>query len=817
MKLIPLYLVQTKTSFLMNRSIKKVAILGSGIMGSRIACHFANIGVQVLLLDIVPKELTAEEQAKGLLLDSPLVKNRIVNLAFQQTLRSKPASLYHAKFAANIQLGNFDDHLSDITDADWIMEVVVENLAIKKSLYDRVEQFRKAGTLITSNTSGIPIHLMAEGRSADFQAHFCGTHFFNPPRYLRLLEIIPTPKTDPAVIEFLLTYGETQLGKATVLCKDTPAFIANRIGVYSMMQTMKVVEELGLSVEQVDKLTSKVVGRPKSGTFRLSDVVGLDTTVHVANNLLAALTEDESKSIFELPSMMQKLMANKWLGDKTGQGFYKKTKDEKGKTVILSLDLKTFEYRAAERVSFETLERSKAVDNLTDRFELLLNGKDLAGEFYRKTILDGFRYASNRVPEIADDLVKIDQAICAGFGWEMGVFETWDAIGVEKANAMMAELGLNPAPWVSEMLALGHSTFYKTAGGKRLYYDLASKSYQAIPGQEKQISLQILKPTNTVFKNDDAPLIGLSDGIVGLEFHSKMNTMGQGVLEGLACAIETAEKDFRGLVIGNESNEAFSAGANLGMLYMFGIEKKFDEVNQMIATFQESMMRVRYSSIPVVVAPHTLALGGGCEINLHADKIVAHSGLYMGLVEVGVGLIPAGGGTKEMALRMGDARRSGDVELNRLQQAFMNIATAKVSTSAHEALEMNYLRTQDRIVLNRSQVISEAKKEAMLLAEAGYVQKNRRSDVWVEGKQGLALFKAGIQGMLMGRYISEHDALIANKLAFAICGGDLDAPQQVTEQYLLDLEREAFLSLTGEQKTMERIGSLLSGGKPLRN
>jgi len=786
-------------------------------MGSRIACHFANIGVQVLLLDIAPKELSAEEAAKGLTLESPAVRNRIVNAAFQQTLKSKPASLYQAGFAANIQVGNFEDNLSGISDADWIMEVVVENLAIKKSLYDRVEQFRTAGTLITSNTSGIPIHLMAEGRSADFQAHFCGTHFFNPPRYLRLLEIIPTPKTDSSVIDFLLAYGETQLGKTTVLCKDTPAFIANRIGVYSMMQTMKVVEELGLTVEQVDKLTSKVVGRPKSGTFRLSDVVGLDTTVHVANNLHSTLSNDESKSIFALPSMMQKLIENKWLGDKTGQGFYKKTKDDKGKTVILSLDLQTFEYRAAQRVSFETLERSKAIDNLADRFALLLAGQDLAGEFYRKTILDGFRYASNRVPEIADDLVKIDQAICAGFGWEMGVFETWDAIGVEKANAMMAELGFTPAPWVTEMLALGHSTFYKIEGGKRLYYDLASKSYQVIPGQEKQISLSILKPTNTVFKNDDAHIIDLGDGIVGLEFHSKMNTMGQGVLEGLAYAIETAEKDFRGLVIGNESNEAFSAGANLGMLYMFGIEKKFDDVNHMIATFQESMMRVRYSSIPVVVAPHTLALGGGCEINLHADKIVAHSELYMGLVEVGVGLIPAGGGTKEMALRMGDARRSGDVELNRLQQAFMNIATAKVSTSAYEALEMNYLRTQDRIVLNRSQVISEAKKEAILLAEAGYVQKNRRSDVWVEGKQGLALFKAGIQGMLMGRYISEHDALIANKLAFAICGGDLDAPQMVTEQYLLDLEREAFLSLTGEQKTMDRIGSLLSGGKPLRN
>jgi 3-hydroxyacyl-CoA dehydrogenase len=670
---------------------------------------------------------------------------------------------------------------------------------------------------VTSNTSGIPIHLMSEGRSEDFQQHFCGTHFFNPPRYLRLFEVIPGPKTDAAIIEFLLSYGETELGKTAVLCKDTPAFIANRIGVYSMMQTMKVVAELGLTVEQVDKLTSKVVGRPKSGTFRLSDVVGLDTTVHVANNLKAALVNDESKEIFNLPVMLQRLMENKWLGDKTGQGFYKKTKDEKGKTVILSLDLNTFEYRAAERVNFETLDRSKAIDNLADRFALLLAGKDLAGEFYRKTILDGFRYASNRIPEIADDLVKIDQAICAGFGWEMGVFETWDAIGVVNGIELMKAEGLAPATWVNEMVAAGHTSFYKVEGGKRMFYDITTKKYQAIPGAEKQINLQILKPTKTVSSNDDMHIVDLGDGILGLEFHSKMNTMGQGVLEGIQEAIATAEKDFQGLVIGNESNEAFSAGANLGMLFMFAMEQKFDDINTMIATFQETMMRVRYSGIPVVVAPHTLALGGGCEINLHADKIVAHAELYMGLVEVGVGLIPAGGGTKEMALRMGDARRAGDVELNRLQEAFMNIATARVSTSAHEAREMNYLRAQDRIVLNRNQVISEAKREALALADAGYVQKARRNDVWVEGKQGLALFKAGIQGMLMGRYISEHDALIANKLAYAICGGDLDAPQVVSETYLLDLEREAFLSLCGEKKTMDRIQSLLGGGKPLRN
>lgn len=801
----------------MNRAIKKVAILGSGIMGSRIACHFANIGVQVLLLDIAPQTLSPEEEAKGLRLEHPSVRNRIVNAAFQQTIKAKPASLYAAGFANNIKLGNFDDNLSEISSADWIMEVVVENLAIKQSLYEKVEKFRTPGTLVTSNTSGIPIHLMSEGRSEDFQKHFCGTHFFNPPRYLRLFEVIPGPKTDKAIIEFLLGYGETQLGKTAVLCKDTPAFIANRIGVYSMMQTMKVVEELGLTVEQVDKLTSKVVGRPKSGTFRLSDVVGLDTTVHVANNLKAALVNDESKDIFNLPVMLQRLMENKWLGDKTGQGFYKKTKDEKGKTVILSLDLHTFEYRAAERVNFETLDRSKAIDNLADRLALLLAGKDLAGEFYRKTILDGFRYASNRIPEIADDLVKIDQAICAGFGWEMGIFETWDAIGVVNGIELMKAEGLAPGAWVTEMVAAGHTSFYKVEGGKRLFYDIATKKYQAIAGAEKQINLQILKPTKTVSSNDDMHIVDLGDGILGLEFHSKMNTMGQGVLEGIQEAIATAEKDFQGLVIGNESNEAFSAGANLGMLFMFAMEQKFDDINNMIATFQETMMRVRYSDIPVVVAPHTLALGGGCEINLHADKIVAHAELYMGLVEVGVGLIPAGGGTKEMALRMGDARRAGDVELNRLQEAFMNIATARVSTSAHEAREMNYLRAQDRIVLNRNQVISEAKREALALADAGYVQKARRNDVWVEGKQGLALFKAGIQGMLMGRYISEHDALIANKLAYAICGGDLDAPQVVSETYLLDLEREAFLSLCGEKKTMDRIQSLLGGGKPLRN
>jgi len=801
----------------MNRSIKKVAILGSGIMGSRIACHFANIGTQVLLLDIAPKELLPDEEAKGLSLAHPQVKNRIVNQSFQQTLKAKPASLYIDGFAKQITFGNFEDNLKDLQSVDWIIEVVVENLEIKRSLYDKIEQFRKPGTLISSNTSGIPIHLMAEGRSEDFRKHFCGTHFFNPPRYLKLLEIIPTQETDPQIIDFIQEYGTTQLGKTTVICKDTPAFIANRIGVYFMMQTMKVVEELGLSVEQVDKLTSKVVGRPKSGTFRLSDVVGLDTTVHVANNLSKALQNDESKEIFQLPEMLIKLMENKWLGDKTGQGFYKKVKSPTGKSEILALDLKTFEYRPTQKVSFETLERTKAIDSLAKRFSVLLEGKDLAGEFYRKTFLDGFRYAANRVPEIADELYKIDQAICAGFGWEMGIFETWDAIGVAKGVELMETHGYEVPTWVKEMLTGGKQQFYQKNNGTLSFYNLSTKSYQVIPGSESTIQLQILKPEKIVYQNDDASIIDIGDDVIALEFHSKMNTMGQGVLEGLAKAIDLAEKNYKGLVIGNESVEAFSAGANLGMLFMFAANQEFDEVNQMIALFQQSMMRVRYSSIPVVIAPHTLALGGGTEICLHADKLVAHAELYMGLVEVGVGLIPAGGGTKEMALRMGDARRQGDIELNRLQQAFMNIATAKVSTSAHEAQEMNYVRNFDRIVLNRSQLIAEAKKEVLALHAAGYTQKQPRNDVWVEGKQGLSLFKAGIHGMRKGNYISDHDAKIASKLAYAICGGDLDVPQLVSEQYLLDLEREAFLSLSGEPKTLERISSLLGGGKPLRN
>jgi 3-hydroxyacyl-CoA dehydrogenase len=799
----------------MNRSIRKVAVLGSGIMGSRIACHFANIGVEVLLLDIVPREPNDAEKAKGLTTEHAAVRNRIVNEAFQNTLKSNPAALYSPSFANRVKLGNFDDNLAEIKNYDWVIEVIVENLAIKQSLYEKVDALRKTGTLVTSNTSGIPIHLMAEGRSEDFQKHFCGTHFFNPPRYLKLLEIIPTPATDPAVTDFLMHYGDRFLGKTTVLCKDTPAFIANRVGIYSMVKTIKVVEELGLTVEEVDKLTSVVVGRPKSGTFRLSDVVGLDTTINVSNNLYAGLTTDESKETFMIPEMMKKLQENKWLGDKTGQGFYKKIKGAGGKSEILALNLKTFEYEPSQKVKFEVFEKTKNLA-LKDRFAVLLADKTKAGEFYRKTILDGFRYVTYRIPEISDELYRIDSAICAGFGWEMGLFQTWDALGIEKGIELMATEGMKPAEWVNEMLASGAKTFYKSEGGKRLYYDIPTKSYKVIPGTESFIILENLS-NNVVWKNAESSVYDLGDGILGLEFRSKMNTFGAGVIEGVQKSIALAEKDFRGLVIGNDSTEAFSAGANLAMLFMFAIEQEFDEINMMIAQFQQTMMRVRYSSIPVVVAPHTLALGGGCEISLHADRVVATAETYMGLVEVGVGLIPAGGGTKEMALRCSDLYATGDPELNTLQAAFMNIATAKVSTSAQEALEMNYLRRGDEIVLSRARLIADAKQAAVELAEAGYTQPKQRNDIRVQGKAGIALFKAGVQGMKMGRYISEHDAKIADKLAYVISGGDLSYAQNVTEQYLLDLEREAFLSLCGEKKTLERLQGLLNGGKPPRN
>ncbi len=799
------------------RHIRKVAVLGSGIMGSRIACHFANVGVEVLLLDIIPRELNDLEKAKNLTLEHPAVRNRIVNEAFANTLKNKPASLYSDKSADKITLGNFDDNMKDIASADWVIEVVVERLDIKKQVFEKVEQFRKKGSLITSNTSGIPIHLMTEGRSEDFVQNFCGTHFFNPPRYLKLLEIIPTPQTSPEVVDFLMHYGDLYLGKTMVLCKDTPAFIANRVGVYAIMDALHAVEGMGLKVEEIDKLTGPIIGRAKSATFRTLDVVGLDTVIHVANGITQSCAHDESLEAFKMPKIVSALAEKKWLGDKTGQGFYKMVRGENGSKDIMSLDFNTLEYVAQIKPKFAALDAVKNIERLADRFPVLFAAQDKAGEFYRKTFAGLFAYATNRIPEIADDLYRIDDAICAGFGWEMGPFATWDAIGLETGLKIIADGGKKAAAWVDEMKAAGHTSFYKVENGKQKYYDIPSKSYKNVAGSDGIIILDNIRKTNVVWGNSGSTIFDLGDGVLGLEFHTKMNSMGAEIIQGINMAIEMAEKSYRGLVIGGDG-ENFSAGANIGMVFMQAAQQEFDEINMMIAQFQNTMMRVRYSSIPVVTAPFGLALGGGCEINLHADHVQAHAETYMGLVEVGVGLIPAGGGTKEMALRVSDAFREGDPELNILQSAFMNIATAKVGTSAREAFDLNYLRNgKDSITLNRSRLLADAKAKVLELADAGYTQPKQRTNIKVQGKSGMALFSAGITGMKLGKYISEHDQKIANKLAYVICGGDLSYPQEVSEQYLLNLEREAFLSLCGEQKTLERIQSILTTGKPLRN
>jgi 3-hydroxyacyl-CoA dehydrogenase len=801
----------------MKRAIKNVAILGSGVMGSRIACHFANIGVQVLLLDIVPFELTEEEQKKGLTKEHPAVRNRIVTTALQSTLKANPSPIYDKEFASRITTGNFDDDLPKIKDYDWVMEVVVERLDIKQSLFEKVEKYRKPGTLITSNTSGIPMHMMCEGRSEDFQENFAGTHFFNPPRYLRLLEIIPGPKTNPEIIDFLMDYGDKFLGKETVLCKDTPAFIANRIGVYAIISAMHAIEKIGMGVSEVDKLTGTIIGRAKSATFRTMDVVGLDTTVNVANNLYKALPQDESREKFKLPKIVEVLYNNKWFGDKTGQGYFKMIRHKDGRKELKEIDFNTFEYKDVEKPSFKALEASKGIENLKERIKFLVNFDDRAGEFYRTTFYDLFRYCSNRIPEIADELYRIDQAVSAGFGWEYGPFENWDILGVKETVEKMEAAGEKPAAWVYEMLESGNEAFYKVIDGKKHYYDIPSKSYLEIPGIEDFIILDTLKSAGKkVWGNAGSSIFDMGDDVIGLEFHTKMNSMGSEVIEGINTAIGMAEKSYKGLVIGNEGAN-FSAGANLAMLFMFAGDQDFDEINLMIAQFQNTMLRARFSSVPVVVAPHNMALGGGCELSLHSDHVQAHAELYMGLVEVGVGLIPAGGGTKEMTLRFSNSLINGDVELNQLQEYFMNIALAKVSTSAQEAKNLGYLRKSDGITLNRKRQLADAKAKVISLFDEGYTQPIEQKNIKVLGKTSLALFDAGITGMQYGAYISEHDAKIARKLAWVMSGGDLSSPTEVSERYLLDLEREAFLSLTGEKKTLERIHSILFKGKPLRN
>jgi 3-hydroxyacyl-CoA dehydrogenase len=800
----------------MTKTINNVSILGSGVMGSRIACHFANIGVSVLLLDIAPDKLNEQEIAQGLDIESPSVKNRIVNNALKFALKSSPSPLYEASSANKITTGNFTEDMPKISKSDWIIEVVVENLEIKKNIYDQVEKFRTPGTLVSSNTSGIPIQLMSSGRSADFNKNFCGTHFFNPPRYLKLLEIIPGPSTSEKIIDFHMHYGEKFLGKTTVLCKDTPAFIANRVGIFGIMDTLRVVKELNLTVEEVDKLTGPLVGRPKSATFRTMDVVGNDTLIKVTQGLYQGLPEDEKNHVFALPDLLNKINDNKWFGAKTGGGFYKKVKNSSGESKILALDLNNYEYRDQIKTTFSTLHKTKTIEKLEDRFKILLEGEDKAGDFYRQTYLNLFAYVSNRIPEISDELYRIDDAMRAGFAWEMGPFEIWDAVGIGCAIAMMKNLKIQCSPWIEEMLQAGHKTFYLVKNGMKMFYDVKSKTYKPIPGLDNFILLDTLRENKVIWSNRGASLFDLGDGVLNLEFHSKMNTMGAEVIEGINYSINIAEKNYEGLVIANEGTN-FSAGANLAMLLMYAVEQEYEEINMMISQFQKTMMRVRYSSIPVVVAPHGMALGGGCEITLHADRVQASAELYTGLVEFGVGLIPAGGGTKELVLRATDRMEPEDLITNSFKNAFLNIGMAKVSTSAKEAFGLNILRRGDEISINKDRQIADAKRQVMNMIDLGYTKPIQRKNIKVYGKSILGLFQAGANSMYAGGYISAHDKLISEKLGYVMAGGDLSAPTTVSEQYLLDLEREAFLSLTGERKTLERIQSIVTKGKPLRN
>lgn len=792
----------------MKRTIRKIAVLGSGVMGSRIACHFAGAGFQVLLLDMVPKD-AADSTDKA-------ARNKLVNDALQAALKSNPSPVYTKDAVKKISTGNFTDNMKEIATCDWIIEVVVERLDIKKMIFDQVEQFRKPGTLISSNTSGIPIHQMTEGRSEDFKQHFCGTHFFNPPRYLRLLEIIPTPYTRQDIIDFLMEFGSLQLGKTTVLCKDTPAFIANRIGVYGIMAIFGLVEKLGLTIDEVDLLTGPVIGRPKSATFRTADVVGIDTLVKVARGVGENCPTDEQRAAFSIPAWLDKMIASNWLGDKSGQGFFKKIKGPGGEKEIQTLNLATMEYGPRQKSKFATLEATKPVDDLKQRLRMLVQGTDKAGEFYRLFHYGLFSYISHRIPEISDELYRVDDAMMAGFGWEIGAFESWDTLGVEKTVAAMKAAGYAVAPWVDEMLASGVSSFYTVQNGKRLYYDVSTRAYRPLPGGDAFLVMKNFEG-QTVWKNSACRTYHLGDDVLGLEWNTKMGTIGGEVLEGIQKSIALAEEKYKGLVIANDAPN-FSAGANVGMIFMFAIEQEYDELDMAIRQFQQSMMRARYSSIPVVVAPHALSLGGACELTLHSDKACPAAETYIGLVELGVGLIPGGGGTKEFVLRAADEMHEDEPETITLKNRFLTIATAKVATSAQEAFDLGILRKgHDEVILNPGRRIAAAKKSVLDIYDSGYVTPVQRTDVKVLGRSALGALLAGINGMWRANYATDHDALVARKLAYVMCGGDLSEPAFVSEQYLLDLEREAFLSLCGEKKTLERIQSVLKSGKPIRN
>ncbi len=792
--------------------INKVAVLGSGVMGSGIACHLANAGFEVLLLDIVPFDLKDEEKK------SQAARNRIVNASLKAAIKSKPAPLYDNAFASRIQTGNFDDDMKGIKDCDWIIEVVVERLDIKHQVFANVEKYRKPGTIVSSNTSGIPIHMMLEGRSDDFKQHFLGTHFFNPPRYLKLLEIIPTPDTKQEVIDFFMDFGDEYLGKKTVLCKDTPAFIANRVGVYTMAKIYQLTQKLGLSITETDKLTGPAIGRPKTGTFRLGDLVGHDTAVHVINGIRENCPNDEQAGNFVIPDYLQFLIDNKFLGNKTRKGFYERTKekDADGRRIILALDLDTKEYKPSQRPKVESLKAIKNIDSLEGRIKYFFRADDKGAQLVKESLLGLFAYVSNRIPEIADDLYAIDDALKAGFGWDVGPFEYWDMVGVQKGIELAEAQGESIAQWVKDMVASGKNSFYVVENQQPKYFNIKNKAYQSIPGREGIVILEHYRDKELIFENAEVHVHDIGDGVLCLEFKSKMNAIGEGILRGISDTINIAEQGpWKGIVIGNNAKN-FTVGANLMLVAMLAYEQEFEELNMAVNLFQQTAMRVRHSSIPVVMATQGYVFGGGCELAMHSDAVMAGAESYIGLVEVGVGLIPGGGGTKEFALRAANEFDPGLVQIPTLIERFKTIALASVATSADQAFSMGYLdHTKDHTVINTPKAIARAKDKVLELAKH-YVPPTE-DDVYVLGRRGLGALYMAVNELKLGKYASEHDALIAQKVAYVMCGGDLTGPQKVSQQYLLDIEREAFLSLLGTQKTLERIQHMLTTNKPLRN
>ena len=800
--------------------IEKAAVLGAGTMGAQIAAHLANAGVPTLLLDIPPRELTPDEQAKGLTLESPQVRNRIARNGLEAAKKAKPAAFFTAENAALVTVGNFDADLAKLKDRDLIIEAVVENLDIKRSLYERVEQHRRPGAIVASNTSGIPIHLLAEGRSEDFKQHLLGVHFFNPPRYLHLVEIIRTEWTKPEVSCFLYGFLDERLGKGVVPAKDRPNFIANRIGTFGALYTIKTMLDDGYSIEEVDKLTGPAVGRPKSATFRTFDLVGLDVFTHVIKNLYDNLPEDEERDMFVVPEVLAQMVQRGLLGNKTKGGFYRKQKGEGDKREIWTLDTASLDYRPSEKVKLPALEIAKNVEDLPERIKGLVWSKDRAGAFLWKTISKTLAYAAKRIPEIADNVVEVDRGMRWGFGWELGPFEVWDAIGVEKSVARMKEEGQPVPANVEQMLAAGATSFYKKDNGQQSYFDFKAGKYVPLADPPGVLILKSIKDrTGVIKKNSGASLIDIGDGVACLEFHSKMNAIGGDTLQMLKTSLAEVDKNFVGLVVGNQGQN-FCVGANIMLMLMEAQEENWDELDMMARVFQNATMSLRYSPKPVVVAPFQMVFGGGCEMVLHADRVRAAAETYIGLVEVGVGIIPAGGGTKEMLVRTMDLIPKDASEADPfpfLKRAFETIALAKVATSAEEARAMGFLSSDDSVSMNADRLIADAKKEVLALAASGYVAPQQRTDILALGNPALATLKLGIHQMKRAGYISDHDAEIGTQLARILTGGDLNHPTRVSEQYLLDLEREAFLKLVSMRKTQERIAHMLKTGKPLRN